>query len=383
MLMGRWWSRGEKREPSEPNVRRSGRVLQGRSVTGETAPPVPAPPVVEDVVSSPGHPLDPATRVAMELSFGHDFSKVRVHSDESAGDSAVALDADAYTVGDHIAFAPGRLKPDSAPGRALIAHELTHVVQQSGTRGDAVTVGESHATHEHEAQSSARAVAEGRPVPHPSPDRSGVVRRSIFGGILGGIVGAVGGALLGSLLGPVGAIVGGVVGGLAGVALGDVATSPARPLSSTEKTEAEIVFGTSLDLDEVTVAEAPIMASFGYARTLPGAIYFPPGTFSLPRDEYMPWLIHELTHAWQYQHGITVWETIFHAIRAKYDYGGEAGLVTARREGKRFRDFNTEQQARICEEYYKRQRDGLDTSAWDPYIAEVKGTVGSLTEYPL
>jgi hypothetical protein len=378
--MGRWWSRGEKREPSEANVRRSGRVLQRRSVTGETAPPVPVPPVVDDVVSSPGHPLDPATRVAMELSFGHDFSKVRVHSDERAGDSAVALDADAYTVGDHIAFAPGRFKPDSAPGRALIAHELTHVVQQSGTRGDAVTVGESHATHEHEAQSSARAAAEGRPVPHPSPDRSGVVRRSILGGIIGGIVGVVGGALLGSLLGPVGAIVGGILGGFAGTALGDVATSNARPLSSTEKMEATKVFGTSLDLDEVTVAEAPIMASFGYARTLPGAIYFPPGTFNLPPADYMPWLIHELTHAWQYQHGVTIWETLFHAIRGRYDYGGEAGLVSARREGKRFRDFNTEQQADICKDYYIRQRDGLDTSAWDPYIAEVKGTVGALSE---
>jgi hypothetical protein len=223
-------------------------------------------------------------------------------------------------------------------------------------------------------------VAEGRPVPHLSPDRSGVVRRSILGGIIGGIVGVVGGALLGSLLGPVGAIVGGILGGLAGTALGDVATSNARPLSSTEKTEATKVFGTSLDLDEVTVAEAPIMAAFGYARALPGAIYFPPGTFKLPPTEFMPWLIHELTHAWQYQHGVTVWETIFHAIRGRYDYGGEAGLVTARREGKRFRDFNTEQQADICKDYYKRQRDGLDTSAWDPYIAEVRGTVGALSE---
>jgi hypothetical protein len=340
---------------------------------------VPIPEAVDEVLSSPGHPLDPATRATMELSFGHDFSKVRVHSDEKAGESAAALDADAYTVGDDVAFAPGRFKPDTARGRALIAHELTHVVQQSGTRGDAVSVGGAHATHEHEAQQSALAVTAGRRVPRPSSDTSRVLRRSILGGILGGIVGVVGGVLLGSLLGPVGAIVGGILGGLAGTALGDVATSPARPLTSTEKTEATKVFGASLDLDDVTVAEAPIMAAFGYARTLPGAIYFPPGTFSLAPTDFLPWLIHELAHAWQYQHGVTVWETMFHAIRGRYDYGGEAGLLAARRDGKRFRAFNTEQQADICKDYYVRQRDGLDTSAWDPYIAEVQGTVGALS----
>lgn len=374
------WSRAERRESGDGNPQRSGRVLQRRSMSGRSAPPVAAPPEVDEVLSSQGRPLDEATRAAMELSFGHDFSRVRVHSDERAGDSALALDADAYTVGDHVTFAPGRFKPDTATGRALIAHELTHVVQQLGTQGDAVTVGEAHDGHEHEARSAAGAVAEGKPVGRPSPDGGGVVRRSILGGILGGIAGVVGGALLGSLLGPVGAIVGGILGGLAGAALGDVATSNARPLNASEKTEATKVFGSSLDLDSITVAEAPIMAAFGYARTLPGAVYFPPGTFSLSLTDYMPWLIHELTHAWQYQHGVTVWETLLHAIRAKYDYGGEAGLRAASREGKRFRDFNTEQQADICKDYYERQRDGLDTSAWDPYIAEVRGTVGALSE---
>jgi hypothetical protein len=382
--MGRWWSRADRREPSGANAWRAGRVLQRRSVTGDPETVSVVPGAVDEVVSSPGHPLDPATRAAMEQSFGHDFSRVRVHSDERAGESAKLLDADAYTIGDHVAFAPGRFKPDTFEGTALIAHELTHVVQQSGANGsDAVAVGAAQGGHEREAQASARAVLDGKLAPRSSPDRPGVVRRSILGGLFGGIAGAVGGALLGSLLGPVGAIVGGVLGALAGAALGDVATSNARPLDATEKTEATKVFGSSLDLDAITVAEAPVMAAFGYARTLPGAIYFPPGTFSRPPNEYLPWLIHELTHAWQYRHGVTVWETLFHAIRARYDYGGEAGLRAARREGKRFRDFNTEQQADICKDFYEAQRDGRATSAWDPYIAEVKGAVGSRSEIGL
>jgi hypothetical protein len=66
----------------------------------------------------------------MEPRFGHDFSTVRVHADRQAAESARSVNALAYTVGSEIAFGPGRYAPESSAGRQLLAHELTHVVQQ-------------------------------------------------------------------------------------------------------------------------------------------------------------------------------------------------------------------------------------------------------------
>lgn len=82
------------------------------------------------VLNSPGAPLDAETRRTMELSLGCDLGAVRIHTDPAAADSAKALHARAYTVGHHITFAQGRYAPNSTEGRKLLAHELTHVVQQ-------------------------------------------------------------------------------------------------------------------------------------------------------------------------------------------------------------------------------------------------------------
>jgi hypothetical protein len=90
---------------------------------------------VHEVLRSPGQPLDPATRAFMEPRFGHDFSKVRVHADEHAAQSANAVDALAYTVGHDVVFASGRYAPHMADGRKLLAHELTHVVQHGDAQG--------------------------------------------------------------------------------------------------------------------------------------------------------------------------------------------------------------------------------------------------------
>lgn len=94
--------------------------------------------VVRPVLASPGEPLPPAVRSAA----GHDFARVRVHTDELAASSARALDAAAYTVGDHIAFDAGQYRPATRLGRALLAHELAHVeedgplaVRRSGKLG--------------------------------------------------------------------------------------------------------------------------------------------------------------------------------------------------------------------------------------------------------
>lgn len=89
------------------------------------------PATVHTALLSPGRPLDPATRGVMESRFAHDFSRVRIHTDDRAAASARAVQAHAYTVGEDVVFARGRFEPSSEGGRQLIAHELAHVVEQS------------------------------------------------------------------------------------------------------------------------------------------------------------------------------------------------------------------------------------------------------------
>ena len=90
-----------------------------------------APDLVREVLRSPGHPLDAATRAYFEPRFGHDFSDVRVHDDAVAHASARAIQARAYTVGRDIVFAPNQFAPSSGDSMRLLAHELSHVVQQT------------------------------------------------------------------------------------------------------------------------------------------------------------------------------------------------------------------------------------------------------------
>jgi len=86
---------------------------------------------VHDVVGSGGgSPLDTDTRADMETRFGHDFGDVRVHTDGAAHDSAKSVNAQAYTVGSNIVFQRDKYDPASDGGKHMLAHELTHVVQQ-------------------------------------------------------------------------------------------------------------------------------------------------------------------------------------------------------------------------------------------------------------
>jgi hypothetical protein len=90
------------------------------------------PDIVQDVLRSAGQPLDTATRAQMEPRFGHDFSGVRVHTGTQADRSARAVGALAYTVGRDIVFSDGQYQPATPRGQRLLAHELTHTVQQRG-----------------------------------------------------------------------------------------------------------------------------------------------------------------------------------------------------------------------------------------------------------
>ena len=108
---------------------------------GLSAPAAPAAPTsVEHALAGPGIPLEQPLRQDMEQRFGSDFSRVRVHSGAVAEQSALEVNAKAYTVGHDIVFAAGQFVPGTHEGRRLLAHELTHVVQQSRATGLGVVV---------------------------------------------------------------------------------------------------------------------------------------------------------------------------------------------------------------------------------------------------
>jgi hypothetical protein len=112
----------EEKKKEEPPVQR--KAEPSGSVTTGSAD-------LDSVLRSPGRPLDRATRREMESRIGYDFSTVRLHTDSPAAESAKSLSAQAYTVGSNVVFAPGRFAPQTTEGRRLLAHELTHVVQQT------------------------------------------------------------------------------------------------------------------------------------------------------------------------------------------------------------------------------------------------------------
>ena len=101
----------------------------GQDAAGEGAT---APASVHRALSTPGQSLEPTLRGDMDARFGHDFSRVRVHTDSAADMSARAVAATAYTVGQDIAFAAGHFAPSTPGGLHLIAHELAHTIQQRG-----------------------------------------------------------------------------------------------------------------------------------------------------------------------------------------------------------------------------------------------------------
>ena len=92
----------------------------------------PAPLIVHDVLRSPGRPLDAETRAFMEPRLASDLGGVRVHSDARAGESARAVGARAFAVGQDLVFGAGEYAPATPAGRRLLAHELAHTSQQSG-----------------------------------------------------------------------------------------------------------------------------------------------------------------------------------------------------------------------------------------------------------
>jgi hypothetical protein len=133
-----------------------------RRASGSVATPV-APPIVHDVVCSAGQALDRSTRAFFEPRFDHDFSKVRIHTDARAAESAQAVNALAYAVGRDVVFASGQYAPTTHEGRLLLAHELTHVVQQASvTAPSGPSRVDDDVFAEHEADTTASAILQGK-----------------------------------------------------------------------------------------------------------------------------------------------------------------------------------------------------------------------------
>ncbi len=113
------------------------KVIQAKRLQVSDRGRTPAPPIVHEALAGPGQPLDRSARDFMEPRFGHDFSQVRIYTDAKAAESSRALNALAYTVGRNIVFEPGQYQPHTNVGRHLLAHELSHTIQQ-GTTGPRV-----------------------------------------------------------------------------------------------------------------------------------------------------------------------------------------------------------------------------------------------------
>jgi hypothetical protein len=153
------------------------KAMQRRASGGVEA--ATAPPLVHQVLRSPGQPLDAATRAFFEQRFGHDFSKVRIHADAQANESAQSVNALAYTVGSQIVLGSGA-GSDKQSDTELLAHELTHVVQQSQADENAssLQVGAIDSPFEKEADRMAGAVVSNQPGASPAHAATQAIQRA-------------------------------------------------------------------------------------------------------------------------------------------------------------------------------------------------------------
>ncbi|HEX8241918.1 MAG TPA: DUF4157 domain-containing protein, partial [Longimicrobium sp.] len=152
-----------------------------RQAAGPQAPPAsPAEAAIREVVSNPGEgrPLEPAVKEEMEKRFKADFGAVRVHDDARADRLCRALNARAFTRGTHVYFAAGQYRPATPEGKKLLAHELTHVVQQRNSATvQRMAVGAQGDAFEREADRAADDVAGGRTARVSGRTAAGLIQR--------------------------------------------------------------------------------------------------------------------------------------------------------------------------------------------------------------
>ena len=159
-----------------------------------------------------------------------------------------------------------------------------------------------------------------------------------------------------------------------------------RGLTDQEKAAARAIFGDSLNLDAIRLTDDSFLGTLkpDNAVSTPGAVNFPPGTLTNRTNDpsYLPWLMHELTHQWQYQHGYRLDQLAVTAAVGHYDYGGDQGLRDATAQHRGIQSFNFEQQGDLVRNYYLRRSQGGDTSAFDPFIHEIQADSPDLQAPP-
>jgi hypothetical protein len=159
----------------------AGHEVQPKRADPARGPVGEAPVLVRQVLNSPGRPLDAATRAYFEPRFKYDFSAVRIHTDAQATESARQVNSLAYAIGTNVVFRSDTYAPDTPVGKGLLAHELTHVVQQRHAPANGpLSLGSPVDLAEQEAELAAKGVMSGRQAAFPagSENAARVVRRS-------------------------------------------------------------------------------------------------------------------------------------------------------------------------------------------------------------
>lgn len=399
--------------PGEAEAHRLGGA---RPATARRTPPTTATgPGPAQVAVGGGQPLAAAQRAALEAELGADFSRVRVHADDTAAHSATALRADAYTLGGHIVFGPGQYRPGDAAGQALLRHELTHTVQQGaaparpgspvrerlaprvqGSFWDDVVSGVSAVGNAIGQGLSAVGSAVGsafewlgdrvRDVAQWAIDLVGQLPARLlrlgqtlvegFWGVLTFIPGAIRALASGGLSGLGDYLlvqlrdagfwalrllsrVFDVLGGPEALEFVSHLLSRATPLRGDEIAAASAVLGPqALNWGQVRVAEGGFLhlvfaLNGGRAFTSFHTINIPSG--GAHGRSHMDIMVHELMHVMQYERVGTLYlgQAIHAQLTVGYSYGGAQGLRDRRAAGGRFADLNREQQGQVAQDFYR------------------------------
>ena len=297
----------------------------------------------------------------MEVALGRDFSRVRLHSDDLASAAAASVDAQAFTVGEHIVFGGGHRKPGTESGQRLLAHELVHVAQQQAAVSGRAAGYLETSRPDDPAEREASAVSEsllggGGPPSEPAMAGSRGQPLSAAGALSAQVIqrqaetpfsGRVRSPVAEEFLTQETEVVSGLQG---------------MPLTLLEIELARTVFGGSIDYPRVRLMHAP---EFLWFRTVGNVIRVPPFftvDSSAPAShhplsvEYMRHtFIHEMTHVWQYQHGGTSY--ISYALGPQIlamalGRGRNSAYCYEADLAKSFWDFTPEQQGLIVENFF-------------------------------
>ncbi|MBE9586600.1 DUF4157 domain-containing protein [Mucilaginibacter sp. JRF] len=256
-----------------------------------------------------GSPMPSNTRSFMESRFGADFSNVRIHNSEHAAQLSQGLHARAFTVGNDVYFNKGQYAPDSASGRHLLAHELTHTLQQG---------------------------------------KNNTIRKDAEPGPRGGL--SIHSPVVDEFLTQVSDVHSLVAG---------------RRLSQPERDVVSPIFGTSVDYSRVRL----IITSISAGTTAGNNIRLPLD-FDITKDEHKQLLVHEMTHVWQFQHNGAGYITtsLLQQLHASATRGNRNfAYAYSINSTNSFFQYAPEQQAFIVENYFAMMRDQgiLSTPAGD------------------